>query len=35
MDVKHFKDDWFRCTKNTEVYRHSFINFAKAAANKL
>ena len=35
MDVKHFEDDCFRCTENTDVDGHSFINFAKAAANKL
>ena len=35
VDVKHFEDDWFRCTKNTHVYGHSFINFAKAAVKKL
>ena len=35
MDVKHFEDDWFRCTKTIDVYRHSFSNFLKAAANKL
>ena len=35
MDVKHFEDDWYRCTENIDVNRHSFINFAKAAANKL